>query len=217
MKRFLLTLLPLALYPLACGSSSSAPPSNVDNDASLVLDSGPDQVAVPPTEEDAALDATDAADPCDIGTASSIATASDLAVFGQVVPFAGGQSLAAGVYEVSYVDGCIKYGGGQKWTVNAYGTGSYDWMLVGATSADRIAVLPGAIGISTYDVFEDCVTASKLAAPLRISHPGGPLGVYLVDSPYEDNVAGENGRNPSWKLTALTCKYGGDASIPDAQ
>jgi hypothetical protein len=32
---------------------------------------------------------------------------------------------------------------------------------------------------------------------------GGPLGVWLNDTPYLDNVAGDNGRNPAWSLVFL--------------
>jgi hypothetical protein len=109
----------------------------------------------------------------------------------------------------------MKYGGGQGWTVNAYADGSAGWWLVGATTSDKIKVLPGtigyAVGAGAFDQFEDCVSASKLAAPVMFTHAGGKLGVWLQDAPYSDNTAGVNDRNPVWRLQRVDCTDGGVA------
>lgn len=40
-------------------------------------------------------------------------------------------------------------------------------------------------------------------APVDFDFAGGKLGVWLLDSNYGDNLAGEGDRNPKWKLTLL--------------
>jgi hypothetical protein len=153
---------------------------------------------------------------CSFGAATSQATASDLSLFGTPAYFNDGQPIPAGTYVVTYVDGCLKYGGGQGWTVNAYANGSDGWWLIGATTSDKILVLPGTDGYApdagAYADFDSCVAASLLSPPVMFQHPGGVLGVWLQDSPYSDNTAGENDRNPTWRLDAVgACPDGGVA------
>jgi hypothetical protein len=39
------------------------------------------------------------------------------------------------------------------------------------------------------------------------------IGVWLQDSPYTDNLAGQDGRNPNWKLSLLgECRVNGVTS-----
>lgn len=155
---------------------------------------------------------------CSFGTAGSTATANDLSVFGTPIYFNDGEPIAPGMYVITYLDGCIKYGGGQGWTVNAYGQGGCcNWQLVGETTADRKGVLPGtvgyAVGAGAFAEFEECVTASKDVEPLLYQHAGGKLGVWLQDSPYSDNSAGQDGRNPKWSMHQMgMCA---DAGVPD--
>jgi len=155
----------------------------------------------------------DAGAGCSYGVASSQATTSQLNLFGTPAYFNGGQPLPAGHYVITYVDGCMKYGSGQGWTVNAYADGHDGWWLVGATTGDKYVVLPGTIGYAAgsgaFDAFEDCVTASKLSAPVMFTHAGGVLGIWLQDSPYSDNSAGENDRNPAWRLDRTDCTDAG--------
>jgi hypothetical protein len=183
---------------LACGRTEldEARRSDPRADAGLVVDArfdgGPD------------VRATDGAPSCSYGEGASEASADDLSLFGTPVYFNGGAALPAGTYVVSYVDGCMKYSGAQGWTVNAYADGSDGWWLIGASTADKKLVLPGNVGFLVgaggFAMFEDCVAASK-AAPLEtFEHAGGPLGIWLQDNPYTDNVAGEGGRNPQWSL-----------------
>jgi hypothetical protein len=43
-----------------------------------------------------------------------------------------------------------------------------------------------------------------LLPPIEFDFEGGPLGIWLADSNYGDNLSGVGGRNPSWKLTLLS-------------
>jgi hypothetical protein len=145
---------------------------------------------------------------CTVGQAASEATTSQLNLFGTAVYFHDGNPLPAGTYTISYVDGCMKYGAGQGWTVNAYAEGGCcGWWVIGDTTSDHKLQPPGtigyAVGSGAFESFEDCVTASKQAAARTFTHAGGKLGVWLEDSPYTDNAAGEGGRNPTWKLELM--------------
>ena len=151
----------------------------------------------------------DAGAGCSLGEATSEASATNLSLFGTPVFFNGGASIPAGKYVISYVDGCMKYGSGQGWTVNAYNGGCCSWWRIGESVSEQKAVLPGTIGYAAgqgaFANFEDCVTASRQAPAQVFDHPGGKIGVWLKDSPYSDNAAGEMGRNPKWRLSYATC------------
>ncbi len=144
---------------------------------------------------------------CDVGAAETFVTARSADVFGQIVYFDSQAALPAGRYRVQYVDGCMKYSSAQDWAVQAYADGSDAFWLVGATSADRILVLPGTVGFMVgsggFATFDECVAANLALAPEEFDFAGGPIGVWLSDSPYSDNVAGTGGRNPKWSLTFL--------------
>jgi hypothetical protein len=148
-----------------------------------------------------------AVDACDIGSAASFATNQTLDIFGRPTYYADGGSLPPGHYRVAYVDGCMKYSAAQDWAVNAYQGDPDSWWLVGATTADRILVPPGTVGFLVgaggFATFDDCVAANHEVPPLEFQFDGGPLGVWLQDNPYSDNVAGVNGRNPRWDLALL--------------
>jgi hypothetical protein len=142
---------------------------------------------------------------------------------GSVEYFANGASLPAGRYRIEYVDGCMQYGGDIAnvmqwgWTIHtgplagnpALSGSPYsgDCVLVGATSADVVAVLPGTTapppGIATY---ADCVTSNKAKdAPLDFDFAGGKLGLFVEDLLAGDDVGGASagGVSPTWNLTAL--------------
>jgi len=146
------------------------------------------------------------ADPCDFGEASSAGTDQALNLFGEVVYFANGEALPAGHYRIQYIDGCMKYGGGQSWAVHAYGDGSIGWWFVGESTADRVVMPPGTVGFSTYGTFDECVAANLLLPAAEFDFVGGKLGVWLADSPYSDNVAGVDDRNPKWNLVRVDCQ-----------
>lgn len=76
------------------------------------------------------------------------------------------------------------------------------------TTSDRIVVPPGTIGYApgagAYASFEDCVNASKSKPAVEFDLTTSKrLGIWLLDAPYSDNVAGESSRNPKWKLEAV--------------
>jgi hypothetical protein len=81
------------------------------------------------------------------------------------------------------------------------------WYLVGATTNDRVAHLPGTVGYAAgsgaYADFEACVAANKALPSVEFDFAGGKLGVWLLDSPYSDNMAGVDGRNPKWQIVRL--------------
>jgi hypothetical protein len=168
-------------------------------------DAGPD---ASDAGSDAIADAAADSATCTIGEVSSEATASNLSLFGTPVYFNDGNPLPAGTYRITYVDGCMKYGGGQGWTVNAYGAGGCcNWWLIGESTSDRKLVPPGtigyAVGSGAYANFTDCETASRGTPSQEFEHTGGRLGVWLQDSPYTDNLAGENGRQPTLEAGAV--------------
>ena len=204
-----------------CGGNDTPDDAEVSNppDAEVAPDVGSSEDASEPADAeveapdaeagapDAGAGEADGGATCSLGTAASFATDQSLDLFGQVVYFNGGADLPAGPYRVTYVDGCMKYGGGQGWTIHAYADGSDAWWLVGATSADKVVMPPGtvgwAIGAGAYENFDDCVAANLALPPLDFTFAGGPLGVWLQDSPYSDNLSGVDGRNPKWSLTSL--------------
>lgn len=145
---------------------------------------------------------------CYVGEVASNGTQQNLDLFGTVVYFAEGATLPAGRYRATFVDGCMKYASSQDWTIHAYAGAEPDgWWFVGETTADKIVPPPGTVGYSSangaFTSFDDCVTANLALPPLEFDFEGGKLGVWLQDSPYSDNLAGQDGRNPKWKLTLL--------------
>jgi hypothetical protein len=132
-------------------------------------------------------------------------------VFGSIVTFASGASLPAGRYRLTYVDGCMLYGGGQGWTVNAYAlgdpAGSDHWWIMSGGHPITTAIPPGTVGIlpgqGAFATFDACVQANLQLAPVDVVLPAGPVGVWLEDDPYSDNVAGPSGRAPTWSLQCV--------------
>jgi hypothetical protein len=97
----------------------------------------------------------------------------------------------------------MKYNpGNDEWSLHQSDDGRFGWWLVGETSADRIRILPGTT--SRRRAFADCVTVNRAAPEQTFDHPGGKLGIWLSDTNYTDNVAGESNRNPRWRLTRRT-------------
>lgn len=173
---------------------ASSPPDaaadvRADAPADAAADAGPD----------AADAAPEAAPPCDFGTIVSDA-------FGAIVTWNGGAPVPAGHYRVTYVDGCMKYSSGQDWSVNAYANGPDTLYVVDGDGA-KIAPAPGTVGFlqgqGGFATFDACVSANASQdAPLVLDWDGGAIGLELYDDPYDDNVAGENGRNPTYRLSS---------------
>ncbi|HMV67045.1 MAG TPA: thrombospondin type 3 repeat-containing protein [Myxococcota bacterium] len=188
-----------------------APQGDEDGDAltnARELDLGTDPFAVD-TDGGCADDGreveagTDPLDPAD-DAGEVVAAPASVDLFGQIAWFADGASLPAGRYRVSYVDGCMRYNPSQGWAVHAFDDGRVGWWMVGATAAERYAMAPGTIGYllgeGAYATFDACVEANLALPPVELDLPGGPLGIWLADNPYVDNVAGEDGRSPQWRV-----------------
>ncbi|HSQ65987.1 MAG TPA: hypothetical protein VLM85_22350 [Polyangiaceae bacterium] len=151
-----------------------------------------------PTEaEDVGV--VDALPACDFGTVVA-------RIDGSVAYWNGGHPVPAGHYRVRYVDGCMKYSATQGWTVNAYAAGPDTYWIVGGATPTKLAVPPGTVGFLVsqggFATFDDCVSANASGPPVDIDFAGGAIGVELEDYPYSDNVPGENGRNPTWRLSS---------------
>lgn len=149
-------------------------------------------------------DASTSGQGCQLGAAGSFATDQQLDLFGDVIYFAKGQVLPKGRYRATYEDGCMKYNNIFMWTVNA--NAGDGWWLVGASSSERVTLLPGvfpALVVDGFASFADCVAANKQLPAKEFEFAGGKLGIWLNDVPYQDNQAGEGGRNPKWSLTLL--------------
>ena len=145
---------------------------------------------------------------CELGEVSSTGTNQNLDLFGNVVYFADGIELPSGRYRIKYVDGCMKYSSAQDWAVHAYPGAEPDgWWFVGEDQTHKIVVPPGSVGFLVsnggFATFEECVAANRALPPSEFEFSGGKLGVWLQDSPYSDNLAGLDERNPKWMLTLL--------------
>jgi hypothetical protein len=140
-----------------------------------------------------------------------------------------GTTFQPGTYEIRYADGCMKYGGGQLWTVNAQFP-NYGW-YIGTVRNDKKAEAPGAKGYLPcgipggsiqlspgngcgFEDFNKCVDYSKNLAnvpPVVVTlTSSSELGVWIQDgangaNEYGDNVAGIDGRNPSWSVRLQGC------------
>ena len=183
----------LVLFVAACGARTEL--GVIQQDASFVVDAAPDV-------HDAATEEASPPPPiCDYGTLVADA-------FGATTWWNGGAAVPAGHYRVTYVDGCMKYSSSQGWAVNAYANGP-DTLYVATTTGTGFAPAPGTVGFlpnqGGFASFDACVAANQANdAPFEFDYGGGPLGLWLADNPYTDNVAGENGRNPTYRLSS--CK-----------
>lgn len=77
-------------------------------------------------------------------------------------------------------------------------------------------VPPGTIGYApgagAFTSFDDCVAASRAVAPVEFELATEQrVGVWLLDSPYSDNMAGVEGNNPRWRLDNISFPGCGDA------
>jgi hypothetical protein len=143
----------------------------------------------------------DAGEACEVGTVTGD-------VYGRVTYFRQGAFLPAGRYRVAYVDGCMKYSGRQDWAVHASlgsNVGSDNWQLV--SGARKVVVPPGSVGFVVgsggFDSFAHCVAANAPLAPVEFDFAGGPVGLWLQDEPYGDNLPGDEGRSPTWRLVMV--------------
>lgn len=153
--------------------------------------------------------------PCTVGTVTSQATGTNLSLFGTPVYFDNGAALAAGTYRLKNNGGCLKYGAGQNWTCHAYANGVVGWWLVGDTTSMMLGIPPGTIGfqrvpgsadldIGSFTDFSLCDAANRALPAQDFTFAGGKLGIWLKDDIYDDNTAGQGGKNPSWTLSRVT-------------
>lgn len=132
-------------------------------------------------------------------------------IFGSVTPAVGGMSLPAGRYRFTQADGCMKYGStGHGWTVQNPNHTDCWWAVTtdanGGTT--ELLFLPGTegltAGLGAYATFSECLTAN--AQPphtAEFDFSGGPLGIWLRDNPYGDNLT-QNGNTPRWRLQCVS-------------
>jgi polyisoprenoid-binding protein YceI len=104
--------------------------------------------------------------------------------------------------------------------VHAYENGSIAWWIVDDETAN-VVMAPGTAGYSVatgaFADFDACVAANLANdAPVELEHAGGRLGVLVRDSPVDDNMAGVDGRNPSYRLEAVDGCVSLDAGAEDA-
>lgn len=216
----------LRLLPIVCLCFASCANEAASTADAGALDSGSTDAGFDAATGDARTDAAsvdlsvdaisvDAG--CGLGEASSTATSGELDLFGTPAYFNDGLPLPAGRYRVTYLDGCMMYGSGQGWTVNAYESNQACWYVIGETTSDRIVVPPGTIGYApgsgAFASFDDCVAASRAAPPVEFELTAEQrVGIWLLDSPYADNMAGVDGNNPRWRLDSISfpgCSDGG--------
>lgn len=208
----------LAFAVLGLASCANEESAIVDAGADASSDAGTIDAGVVDSAFDSTMDATLTQDAsadlgndagCGLGEASSTATSGELDLFGTPAYFNDGLPLPAGRYRVTYLDGCMMYGSGQGWTVNAYASDQACWYVIGETTGDRIVVPPGTIGYApgsgAFASFDDCVAASRTIAPVEFELAAEQrVGIWLLDSPYSDNMAGVDGNNPRWRLDNIS-------------
>lgn len=180
-----------------CGARTElGAPSERDASADVSRDASVDHASEADVFGDGAPDAPQL---CDYGTIVSDA-------FGAPVFWNGGAPVPAGHYRITYVDGCLKYSSTQGWSVNAYANGP-DTLFVITNTSTTLGSAPGTVGFlqgqGGFATFDDCVKANlSQDTPLDLEFSGGALGAWLSDVPYTDNVSGENGRNPAYRLSS---------------
>ncbi len=210
--------LAVVLLFLACGRTepvrvsfeAERPDGGTNADAGMIRDSGTvtdaGMIRDSGTIVDAGFAASDAG--CSVGVVASTASATQPALFGVPVWFLDGGVLPPGTYELRYRDGCMKYAPNQAWTIHAYADGADAWWIIDG-NRQQLLMPPGTVGFTLqnggFAQFDDCVNANRALPSGRFTFAGGVLGLLLVDVPYEDNVVGEGGRNPTWELLRTTC------------
>jgi hypothetical protein len=100
--------------------------------------------------------------------------------------FNGGASFPSGVYTLIYVNGAMKLSAG-----NGYSCYSY-------VVTDGVGNTLAAPGIVAQYATQALCEAANGGMQVTYNHAGGTIGVYLQDSPYNDNVAGAP--NPTYRL-----------------
>ena len=101
----------------------------------------------------------------------------------------------------------MKYADSQDWAIHAR-EDQTSACLLGSSAGDKLQILPGSFGYLAgsggFADFEECVAHNLALAPIKFDFDGGPLGIWLADSNTLDNVAGLDGRNPTWELEPVS-------------
>ena len=206
---------------LACGDSTSGSSSGTPSATGTVTGT-PTQTATgttaptstpttQPTSTGQPDGAVDAGRYCDLGLARGDALGGQPAFFDKQ-----GNPLPSGHYRIRYVDGCMRFGGGQSFTVHAYeptpDAAAYaTWFGVssdGGSPSFESVRLPGiwifgadASTPDASDTYTSCVELSKQRPPTEFEYDAGrKLGVQINDSPLGDNAIGPDGGTPTWQL-----------------
>lgn len=184
----------------------------VDSESNSLRDTALD------AREDTAIDAADtvpATDTADTSTPPVDAPPGSFSgsvvadVYGNVVYFNNGNPIPAGTCTITYAGGCMQYAPGYGWTVHeappGIVNGASGFWLVTTSGATRISMLPGNFDYQMtstgYATFDACMTANFAQdTPMVVQWPGGVLGVWLEDYPYNDNTGGPGGDNPTWDM-----------------
>jgi len=184
-------------------------------------DSGAPDTGAPPVD----LCRAEPAPACKLGTGIVLPEDVTVDVQGATVHYyGGGAALPAGRYRLSYVDGCLTFGGGPSdglgigWTINGQtdAPGLFNCFLVGDDGAPFL-VAPGTVGAlvgpdrsaaqGAFATCAECVAANCNVAPVDFDFKGGKLGVARDAGGIGaiDDLGGESegGRSPTYRLTRL--------------
>ncbi len=209
-----------AILVLACGeeTASTTPPVTTPTGTTTGTGTGttptsttPTPTPTPTTTSPPPDAGVDAAKYCSLGVARGDTTGGTVKLFDKQ-----GNPLPSGHYRISYVDGCMQYGGGQSFTVHAYEPGAdaaayATWILTndetnGVTGLQPVQlpgiwIFGGDAAAPAGGAYEACVALSKTWAPVEFEYDAGAkLGVVVNDNPLGDNVAGPDGGDPTWRL-----------------
>lgn len=111
--------------------------------------------------------------------------------------FAGGANLPAGLYQVTFVEGALKYIGSDDYQVNR--DASHGYRVIHSSGTFQQESAP--VGIYTAYATQAALESALGGDTVVFSHTGGPIGMFLADNYYGDNVAGAP--NPTFLLTRL--------------
>jgi hypothetical protein len=119
--------------------------------------------------------------------------------------------LPAGRYRIKYIYGAMRYSQNHGWSVS--GSHSRFKVVVRQGTVRELFAAPASPDIlgpsqpngnypnQGFDTQEAAENWSRTSASIDFDHTGGPLGLVLVDNPYNDNIPGNP--NPTWELTRL--------------
>lgn len=115
-------------------------------------------------------------------------------VTGTTVWFDGGAAIAAGTYDLTYIEGAMKYRNADDAQWKIHRDAKYGWRIVDINGKVK-AKCPGrTVGYTSQAECE----AANAGATTSFVWPGGVMGLKLVDLLYRDNVAG--GPNPTFEV-----------------